>query len=170
MSSILFRGVVVDSVKFWSDDGGKTAEIDVIADWSEPVCEAMDWDKEASKGFAKSDLTGTLQGINLILTPNKGELKSYELDLKINKVSKFKYVPHLDKEGNVQSKELHFKVYSGMAGVAGLLEGFIEHLGDLSSRMKVVLQEEAQQELPGTKPEAEEKVRGRRAKSAEAVQ
>lgn len=164
MSSILFRGAVVDSVKFWAGDGGKTAELDMIADWSEPVCEAMEWGEPAT-GFCKSDLSGELHGINLIITPNKTELKSYELDIKITKVSNFKYVPKLDKEGNVKSRELHFKIFSGMEGVGGLLEGYLEHLGDAPARLKVVLQEEAQQELPGTVPE---KTRGRR--KAEAVQ
>ncbi len=169
MSSILFRGAVIDSVKFWSADGGKTAEIDVIADWTAPVCEAMDWGEKPSPGFGKSDMSGSLQGINAILTPSKGELKSYELDLTINKISNFKYVPKLDKEGNVKSEELHFKIFSGMEGVGGLLEGYLERLGDAPARLKVVIQEEAQQELPGTEPEAGEKVRGRR-KAAEAVQ
>jgi len=159
MPQIIFRGTVVDSVRFWSNSGLEV-ELNMISDWTEPVRSAMKWG-EPAEGHGKSDLCGKLQASNLVLTPNHKELKEYELNFPISSASAFKHVPRLDKEGNVKSREIHWKVTCGDPDVVAHLANYTSKIGDAPAQCRVNYNEVVQEEIPVDPPPVE-KPRGRR--------
>ena len=174
MSSMIIRGTrILEYSGFCNASGQFTVEFKCRANWSEPVCQEMDWTVEPH-GFGNGNLDGCLHGINMILEPNKAALKDYRFDIGISKVDKFKHVARV-KDGEVEGRELEFVVTSVADDAGAVVEAYIRHCGpgDDRGQARIQFNAEEQQTLPtgegNAAPEANEKVRGRK-KAAEAVQ
>lgn len=174
MSSLIIRGTrIMEYTGYCNNSGQHAVDFKCRANWSDTVCEGMGWAFEP-KGFGNGSLEGKLFGINLIMEPNKKELKDYRFDIGISQVSKFKHIASVE-EGDVVSRELEFVVTSVADDAAAVLKEYVQHCGpgDDRGQCRITYNAEEQQSLPTGEgeeaPEANEKVRGRK-KAAEAVQ
>ncbi len=176
MSKLIIRGVEIEDFKCYaaSSGGGTfTMEIKCRADWTKEVCNAMDWNYEPN-GFGNGKLEGKLFGISMAMEPNAKTLKDYAIDISIGQVGSFRHIAKTE-EGAVTKREFEFvATAAGEHALKALpfITSYVEHCGPAGDRgvCKITYNAEEQQTLTDAEPEAEEKVRGRRAKSAEAVQ
>lgn len=134
--TVLFRGAFIRSFEFDNGTDARSVRINVTADWTDKVREAMEW-TEVPKGYAKSSLIGSLAGSNMILTPSKKELRGHEFDIEIDEVSNFVVLPVLDKEGEVRARELRFTIKSSSKGCAAKVEAYCQKMGREAAQLKV---------------------------------
>lgn len=167
MSQLLLRGCrIEDYTGYCSTSGQGTIEIKLRAAWTDTVAREMGWAEEPT-GFGNGNLEGGLNGISMILEPNKKDLKDYRLDIKISKVYKFKHRAKTE-GGDVVTRELECVVTTNEEGVVSYIEQYVCRCGpgDDRGQCKIVFNAEEQMKIEGTEPAAEEKTRGRRKESA----
>lgn len=172
MSQLIIRGTKITKINgFVSANGQMTYEFVCRASWSDVVCKAMCWTEEPI-GFGTGALDGKLHGISMILEPSSKNLKDYRFDLSISQVGKFKHIAKIE-DGEVSGRELEFAVTTVAEDAHIVLDNYLRHCGpgDDRGQARITFNAEAQQKLEEQpEGEIEEKARGRKAKSAEAVQ
>lgn len=151
MSQLIITGAVIAGWYTRVKEGQKEIEIDIQANWTNDLGVPTPAD-----GYGKSDLVMKLNGVNFILTPHDPALKTFEIDITCALINKFKYVPRLDKEGDIRSREVHFKVHSGMQEGAARLENYVGHVGDHVGEMKIIYNDQADQAVLQMDGEVEE--------------
>lgn len=172
MSQLIIRGTrIIEFSGSVSANGQMTYEFKCRSTWSDVVCREMGWTEEPV-GFGNGSLDGKLHGISMILEPSSKPLKDYRFDLAISQVGKFKHLAKVE-DGEVSGRELEFTVTTVADDAHIVLDNYVRHCGpgDDRGQAKITFNAEAQQKLEEQpEGEIEEKARGRKAKSAEAVQ
>lgn len=169
-SQVIIRGALINQISAYvSKNGQRCVEIDIHADWTDTVCEAMGWE-QAPAGFNKASVGESLYANAIIMTPNKPALKDYAFELSANKADSFKYVPKHDKEGNPSGAELRFKVHTTSDGALITIDNWMKNVNDTDKGVcKVKYSEEKQQDLLDAPPETEEGGESKRGKKREAA-
>lgn len=119
MSKLSIEGVTVDKTSIVGCDA-ETGNLDVLleisARWDEKIADQMGWGPEG-EGYTpppkwnKGSIKDKLEGVNLILEPNKAELKDYRIDIVIGTVSGFKFTSDYDAETELASnRRIHCKI------------------------------------------------------------
>ena len=141
MSKLIFRGASIRFVDLRYDEKSKTTytKLNFIADFSEPVREAMEWG-EPPAGLSSGDLDGEMNATHFILTPNGKELKAHEMQLDTKTIGAFRFVR--SEEGD----KLKFQIISSVDGAAALVEQYLRTIGVGDAQLRVNY--EYQEEMP----------------------
>lgn len=164
MANLTIRGARVNAISAYLAKSGQVCvEIEIHADWTDVVCQQLGW-ADSPEGFGKAPVGESLFASNMIMSPNKAGLKEHEIDLKLNKVEGFTYVPTKDKAGNSNGAELRFKAVSTADDALITMDDWMRSVQDTDkSACKITYSEETQQELgEGGTPAADAKPRGRK--------
>lgn len=175
MSNLLIRGTTVEEVlSYCSTAGQRMIEATLEADWSEPVCPEMGWTVEP-EGFGNGSLDGKLNGINMILEPNKKDLKDARFDIAISTVGTFKHKATV-KDGAVVDRKLRFKITTVAEDAHLVFNNWLTQVGpsDSKAQCRIIYNAEEQMTMDAPPAEAvpsevtEERPRGRKMKLADA--
>lgn len=134
--TIIFRGALIRKVTKHNSDTDKGVRIEIAADWTDKVREAMSWG-EVPDGHGKSDLFGELAAGHIILTPSAKELKQHELQIDISECGGFSQVPVKDGDGNVGTRELRFTIKSSAEDACARAEGYVNVMGQAKGQLRV---------------------------------
>ncbi len=147
MSQLILRGVTIVNVTLAASSPKREIEIKCRATWSDTVCKQMEWTEEP-KGFGNGGLEGKLFGVNMILEPNKKELKDFRFDIPISLVSKFRHIAKSE-DGEVTNRELEFVVTSVDDEAPLVLDNFLKHVSvsDDAGQCKITYSAEVQETL-----------------------
>jgi hypothetical protein len=136
--NITFRGAVLKhfDVRQGKEGGDVFVRIHMSADYSDQVCEKMDWEP-LSESIKECKLTGELLATNFILTPADKQLTQYELNFDISSVEDFQVVALKDDEGDVCGRELRFVVRTPKDGVEAFCGQYIRRVGRHAGALKI---------------------------------
>lgn len=144
MPNMIFRGAWIRYFDVRMSEGGQFVRIHLTANFSKPVCEAMDWDPDLPKAIESAKLEGRKSATNLILTPN-GDLAKHEIQFAVNDISDFS-VHRVAEEGKESKRtELRFTARSPER-IAKYLEEYLAKIGEGQGQLKVSY--EHQEDLP----------------------
>jgi hypothetical protein len=153
-SKVVFRGSEIREWKGLMDDDGKvTTRVRIKADFSEPVMEAMEWER-IPDGVDKADLHGLLRGRTFGMTPTDKAIKKHAFEMDITEVRDFKYTSLSNKDGDVQERFITFVIVSAAVGVSQKIEEYMRVVGRAPAAIQVSYETETQQSLPGTETAA----------------
>ena len=150
-NTITFRGAFIRSAQLVNGENARHIKMEMSADWTAPVREAMGWD-DVGAGMATCGLTGELVETTMPLTPSSAEMKKLELEMEVSIVNGFSVLPVKDRKGETTRRELRFDIKA--AGITAMrdIEKYIHGLGRHKAQLKVGYQK--QETLPGTTAEA----------------
>ena len=185
MPKLLFRGSFIRFVDLrYSEDAARShVRIDVTSDFSEPVAREMKWNPMSFAeelpakiqdaiatyvrehggftkwlelaGLTQAKLKGRIAATVIELIPN-GQLKENAISLEANEVRNFTLFRLLDKEGNTKSLELRFQVAVTHKGAAGILENYLDIVGQGVAQLKVGFAKQEDLDLEATGDEDKE--------------
>lgn len=137
--TILFRGAYIRRCEIRNGEDAREVRVEMTADWTETVREKMEWG-EVPHGHGGGYLLGELVASTMQLTPAGRELKEWQLDLNINKVTGFVQVPLKDSEGNTTGRELRFSVRATAEATAAKVEEYCARIGRHAGLLKIKFQ------------------------------
>lgn len=137
METIQFRGV---KIRYFDErresETGLFTRIHLSADPSDPVFEAMGWEK-IPDCIGSGKLTGSLVARDLVLTPVDPALRKQAFQLTCIEVSDFFLARVKEDDGESKVAELRFIVRSQAAQASALLSAYWRVLGDAPAMLTV---------------------------------
>lgn len=134
--TVIFRGSYIRSMELRNGESDRHCRINITADWSDTVREAMGWG-EVPEGFGSADLSGRLAASHLILTPASKELRRNEMQINAEEVHEFEVRPLKDSKGEPTGRELRFMVTSAAPDTAAKVEAYCAVVGRGLAALKV---------------------------------
>ena len=145
MPNLLFRGTFIRFIDVRYDEKSKTVytKINLTADFSEPVREAMGWGMPAA-GFASAKLDGEIAASKFILRPNSRQLKESELQLDAREAGGFHVVRIEDKDSSSTHNELRFQLTTVDPNAPALVAEYLRVIGKGEGQLKLTYQEQGE--------------------------
>lgn len=146
MPKLNLRGVFIRYIDIRHNEGGIVTRIRMTADYSQPVCERMEWPQELSATMESAKLDGELILRNFNLSPNDKELKIHAIDIFAHDAGKFEVVRVSD-GGDASHVELRFQIRSASEAAPGLLANYIAKIGETAGLMKMDFDKQTEMDL-----------------------
>lgn len=172
---IIFRGAHIRHFDFRKEkDGGDCyVRIYVTADLSETVMDEMDWGsevavldaeknptgktrREITESVPGGDLKGALLAKTITLVPTDKLLKTHKLQLDIDAVRDFEFVPVRDKEGEVTNRLLKFVVISSDEDAERIVGLYKRSVGSQPGAAEILYTKQATQLKLGEKTDEDQ--------------
>ena len=100
------------------------------ADFSEPVCEALDWNPGVARDVEQCKLPPRVLSAGLaVLAPNPKPLREHSIEFGYQEIRDFQVHAKHDDEGEYTGAELRFVVVSGHKDLAAYLENWLRAIG-----------------------------------------
>lgn len=139
MPTLVFRGATIREAHIGIDKTGGAVFtlIKFSADMSEPIMDAMEWEKPSECFQNPVKLDGELMGHNLVLTPTDKELRQHEIDIECGEIGSFQFFRIAATEDRSASSEIRFTAKSVEPGVSAKIENYLRLMGQKPAAMKV---------------------------------
>lgn len=159
---LIFRGAKVLRAHICRDQAGVFNRIYMSSDFTEAVRDEMGWG-DPPNGFTQGKLEGALNASHVMLTPDRQDLRQFELNMDVTEISDFQFFVVNDSKNDTSSTELHFTIRTPTDGAESQVANYLRRVGDTASQLRVSYQripkqpglpgigkDDRQQELPGT--------------------